>query len=169
MQKNWVDWLKQKLEDVSIHLEDSVLSSEKAIFIQPTDLLRVATILRTDPEAKFDFLHSITGIDLKSDLLAVYHIYAISRNERIILKVKIPKDHPMIDSVAHLWPSADWHEREAFDLVGILFHNHPDLRRILLPDDWEGHPLRKDYVPPDYYGEFPVPANLKDRIKRPTN
>lgn len=169
MTTDWLNWIKEKLPNIEITLEDNAIATEKALIISPSDFLQIATLLRTSPEAKFDFLHSITGVDLKNELMAVYHLYAFSRNEKLVLKVKVSKENPLIDSVVSLWPSADWHEREAYDLLGIKFHNHPDLRRILLPDDWEGHPLRKDYKQPEFYGDLPVPAQTIDRAKRPTN
>jgi NADH-quinone oxidoreductase subunit C len=76
---------------------------------------------------------------------------------KIVLKVDVPADHPRCRSVEAVWKTANWHEREAFDLYGIVFEGHPDLRRILLPDDWEGYPLRKDYQVPEYYNGMKVP------------
>jgi len=81
----------------------------------------------------------------------VYHLASLSHGHRIVLKAIVPRDDPHIASVAAIYPTANWHERETYDLMGIVFDGHPDLRRILLPDDWEGHPLRKDYVFPESY------------------
>jgi len=71
--------------------------------------------------------------------------------------VRVPKDNPHVPSVESVWKTANWHEREAYDLIGVVFDGHPDLRRILLPDDWEGHPLRKDYKVPEFYNGMKVP------------
>jgi len=75
----------------------------------------------------------------------VYHLHAVDRNERLRLKCRLPGNHAEIDSVTEVWRGANWFERETFDLFGVRFRNHPDLRRIMMPTDWEGHPLRKDY------------------------
>ena len=93
-------------------------------------------------------LSSVTAVDRDpSDprFEVVYHLHSIEHNERIRLKCRLSGENPEIDSVTSVWRSADWYEREVFDLFGIRFAGHPDLRRIMLPDDWEGHPLRKDY------------------------
>lgn len=82
---------------------------------------------------------------------AIYHLYSMKHRHRLTLRVVMERDGARVPSVAHLWPAANWHEREAYDLVGIVFDGHPDLRRILLPDDWVGHPLRKDYVVQETY------------------
>lgn len=99
----------------------------------------------------FDCLSSLTGIDRGESFEVVYHIFSYAKKETIVLKEKVEKQSPSIASVSGVWPSAIWMEREAFDLVGIKFDNHPDLRRIMLPDDWAGHPLRKDYKEADEY------------------
>ena len=89
----------------------------------------------------------------------VYHLLSISNNNRIRVKTYLNDEPPIIKSLTSLWPAANWYEREAFDLFGILFDNHPDMKRILLPQDWEGYPLRKDYVTPEYYKGMPVPKD----------
>ncbi|MCL5020911.1 MAG: NADH-quinone oxidoreductase subunit C [Bacteroidetes bacterium] len=124
-----------------------------------TDLIReVADFLSRDPDLKFDYLMSLSGVDYKDgNLGVVYHLYSIERKNRIVLKVKISKDKSDVPSVEPVWKTANWHEREAFDLFGIVFLDHPDLRRILLPDDWEGYPLRKDYKVQEYYQGMKVP------------
>ena len=86
----------------------------------------------------------------------LYHLYSIPHDIHLALKVELDRTKPEVDSVTEIWKTADWHEREAYDLLGIHFKNHPDLRRILLPDDWEGHPLRKDYVEQEKYHEIKV-------------
>lgn len=93
----------------------------------------------------------------------VYHLYSIPFNKALAVKIIVPRDHPEVPSVAHIWRTANWHEREAFDLLGIHFAGHPDLRRILLPADWEGHPLRKDYQEQSTYRGISVKY---DREKR---
>ena len=84
---------------------------------------------------------------------SVYHLYSYTYNHDLVLRVDLDRAAPKVHSVVHLWPSADWHEREAYDMLGIVYEGHPDLHRILLPEDWDGYPLRKDYVPPkEYHG-----------------
>ena len=99
-------------------------------------------------ERGFVRLSTITGVDwypTEPRFEVVYHMQAPDRSERLRLKCRVPSSDPEIDSVTEVWHGANWFERETFDLFGVRFRNHPDLRRIMLPDDWEGHPLRKDY------------------------
>ncbi|HVP45799.1 MAG TPA: NADH-quinone oxidoreductase subunit C [Bryobacteraceae bacterium] len=99
-------------------------------------------------EWKFARLSTVTAVDWYPEeprFEVVYHLHSPERNERLRLKCRLPGENPVIDSVTVVWRSANWYERETFDLFGIRFCNHPDLRRIMLPEDWEGHPLRKDH------------------------
>ena len=124
----------------------------------------VARFLRDDPRCGFNLLRCISSLDLieENKLAAIYDLCAVPRTtgdaplvcpHQFAVRVVTDRSDPHIPSVADVWEAADWHEREAFDLMGIVFDNHPDPRRILCPDDWEGHPLRKDYVfPKEYHG-----------------
>ncbi len=115
----------------------------------------IASFLLTDPELKFDFLMSVTAIDYvgQDKLAAVYDLRSFDHGHEFAVKVFCDRANPEMESVADLWPAANWHEREAFDLMGIVFTNHPDLRRILMSEDWVGHPLQKDYeFPKEYHG-----------------
>ena len=99
-------------------------------------------------DQKFVRLSTVTAVDWypqEQRFEVVYHLHAVERRERIRLKVRLPGEDPVIESVTSVWRSAGWYEREVFDLFGIRFLGHPDLRRIMMPDDWEGYPLRKDY------------------------
>ena len=114
--------------------------------------------MHQNPSTFCDYLSCITGIDNgveKGTIEVIYHIYSIPFDKHIILKVVEPrgdeKQLPSVPTVSTIWKTADWHEREAFDLLGIYFEGHPDLRRILMPNDWEGHPLRKDYKEQENY------------------
>ncbi len=127
------------------------------IKISPLHVLDVAKFLRDDDDTLFDFLSCLSGVDLKGRLAVVYHLFSMTKRHKITLRVEVPTDNPAVQSVESIWKTANWHEREAFDLYGINFVGHPDLRRILLPYDWEGHPLRKDYQVPEYYNGMKVP------------
>lgn len=97
-------------------------------------------------ETPLDCLDLISSVDHVAHLECVYHLYSFPANLYLELHVEVPRAAPVVDTVSDVWPAADWHEREAWDMMGIEFRGHPDLRRILLKDDWIGHPLRKDYV-----------------------
>lgn len=122
----------------------------------------MAQYLRREPQLDFDFLACISGVDYvaESQLCAVYELYSTKHAHWFAVKVYIDRDNPRIQTVMDLWPAADWHEREAFDLLGIIFEGHNDLRRILLPEDWQGHPLRKDYTFPREYHGIPGTTEL---------
>ena len=92
------------------------------------------------------YLSFVSAIDWPDRFEVVYHLASVNQRESVMLKVPIPKEQPAVPSVVELWSGADWHEREAYDLFGIVFDGHPDLRRIMMSGDWKGHPLRKDYV-----------------------
>jgi len=143
------------------------------IVVEPANLVEVCRFLRDDPRLKFDLLNCISGVDyLELDakkapkagyephLEVVYHLSSYTHKHRLVVKVLLPRwrdnkpgELPEAPTLTGIWPAADWHEREVFDLSGVLFTGHPDLRRILLSDDWVGHPLRKDYeFPLEYHG-----------------
>jgi NADH-quinone oxidoreductase subunit C len=120
--------------------------NEPTVWIAPASIVEVCRFLKL--EQKFIRLSAITAVDwLPADprFEVVYLLHSLVRNERLRLKCWIGENDPNIDSVTAIWRTADWYEREVFDLFGIRFRNHPDLTRILMPSDWEGHPLRKDY------------------------
>jgi NADH-quinone oxidoreductase subunit C len=130
-----------------------------AIWVASSAIAEVCRFLHADARTYFDQLSCITGIDNGPEagsLEVAYNLYSIPYNRHLMLKVQVPRNTapeplPVVPSVATIWRTADWHEREVFDLLGIAFTGHPDLRRILLPADWEGHPLRKDYREQEYY------------------
>ncbi len=128
------------------------------IVVKPDKVCEIALVLRDDERLKFDSLMCLSGLDYTGGKLGVvYHLDSIALTHKITLKVQITVDQPHVASVAQIWRCADWHEREAFDMFGIVFDGHPDLRRILMPDDWDGYPLRKDYKVPAYYNGMKVP------------
>lgn len=107
--------------------------------------------LKARDEEGFDALSCLTGTDRGDHIEVVYHLFSYMKKETRILKVRLSKESPEIASVSKVWPAADWMERETYDLVGVKFIGHPNLKRILNPDDWAGHPLRKDYREPEEY------------------
>lgn len=117
-------------------------------------ILPVCEFLWKNPATYFDSLSCLTAIDQGPDagkMEVIYTLYSIPNHLTLHLRVILDRSSPTISSVSSIWRTADWHEREAFDLLGVQFSGHPDLRRILLPEDWEGHPLRKDYVEQSKY------------------
>jgi NADH-quinone oxidoreductase subunit C len=121
---------------------------EDTLVVAPESILEICRFLKEDPEMGFDLLVDVTGIhflEREYSYEVVYHLLSLARRRRLRLRVRLGEAGE-IDSVTSIWRGADWHEREAFDLVGIRFKGHPDLRRILMPEDFEGHPLRKDFA-----------------------
>lgn len=121
---------------------------ELTIFIRREKLRRVCEFLRDDPALVFKFLADLTATDHYPNeprFETVYHLLSIQNTERLRLKVRLPGDDPRVESMVAVWTAANAYEREVFDLFGIQFEGHPFLRRILMPEEWEGHPLRKDY------------------------
>ncbi len=142
--------------------------SDPWLNVEAAQIAKVAKFLRDDPELLFDFLNELTVVDYlppadkklaaavgDERLEVVYHLSSLTRHKRLTLKVTTPRlvegALPEIPTVSKVWKTADWHEREAYDLFGVTFAGHPNLQRILCPDDWQGHPLRKDYQSPLEY------------------
>ncbi len=117
----------------------------------PASFADVALFLRDDPGMRFDSLMCLSGVDAKDRFAVACHLHSTVHRHAIGLKAFLPKENPSLPSVDAVWPAANFMEREAYDLFGIVFKGSKDLRRILLPEDWEGHPLRKDYKYPDSY------------------
>ncbi len=131
--------------------------SDSYINVEAEKLLDVCFELRDNPDFAFDYLMCLSGVEFQEQLMVVYHLCSMSKNHKVVLKASLPKDNLKISSVERVWRSADWHEREAYDLFGIIFEGHHNLIRILLPYDWEGYPLRKDYKEPETYHGIKVP------------
>ena len=167
----FVDQLKQKFGDkiAGADLENV----DPWIVVTADGIVEVCKYLRDEPSLAFDYLNSITGVDYlhtdqkkaaKADwqphTQVVYHLFSMKHKHSLVLKVMLPRwkddiegELPELASVADIWSTADWHERELYDLSGVKFTGHPNLRRILCPEDWVGHPLRKDYeMPLEYHG-----------------
>lgn len=153
--------------------EKNLEAIDPYVVVAPEDLVDVCRFLRDDPDLRFEILNCISGVDycepdpkkapkagFEPHMEVVYHLSSFAHRHRFVLKLMLPrwKDDvegrlPEVPSVTSIWPAAEWHEREVYDLSGIWFTGHPDLRRILLAEDWVGHPLRKDYeFPLEYHG-----------------
>ena len=159
--------LKNEFNDAIVNF-DKDTPTEPIISVDPLQIKNVGLFLRDNPDLKFDSLMVLSGVDdangtkvkdedgtdsISGGTLSVYyHLHSVYLKHKITLKVSAPRENPQVESVESVWKTADWHEREAYDLIGINFLNHPDLRRIMMPYDWEaGHPLRKDYKNPEFY------------------
>ncbi len=165
------DRLKKKFGDLVVSANTT--NVDPWLEVKPEGLVQICEYLKTDPECQFNFLNCITVVDYfepdpkkaakagwEPHLEVVYHLSSVTKKHSLVLKVMLPRwkdgvvgQIPDVPSVAGVWRTADWHERETFDLSGVNFVGHPDLRRILCPEDWVGYPLRKDYeMPLEYHG-----------------
>ena len=138
----------------------SKIDNSSAYLVDNDSWKDVSEYIKNDKNMLFDYLMSISAYDLgESEIFGIaYNFYSTSLKQYLEIRIEIDSNTD-IESIAHLWRAADWHEREAYDLMGVKFKNHPDMKRILLPEDWEGHPLRKDYKTPEYYNGMPVPKD----------
>ncbi|MBI3590741.1 MAG: NADH-quinone oxidoreductase subunit C [Candidatus Melainabacteria bacterium] len=116
--------------------------------LETKDLVTACNLLKESPETKFDFLVLITSTDMKKGYQSIYTLHSTKTKKSLRIKITMPKNNPIVPTVSHIWSTADWYEREAFDMMGIIYTGHPNLKRILNPENWEGYPLRKDYIPP---------------------
>ena len=165
--------LKEKFGEAVIELKTDK-PVEPFVIVDPLAVDKIAFFLRDENELKFDSLMNLSGVDdangdkvkdehgletINGGTLSVYyHLESTSLKHKFTLRVSTNREKPEVVTVTEVWKGADWHEREAFDMYGIIFLNHPDLRRILMPYDWEyGYPLRKDYKNPEFYQGMKVP------------
>jgi NADH-quinone oxidoreductase subunit C len=150
-------------EKLKSEFNDSILelkaegNSDPFINVKPENLINICLFLRNDENLLFDYLSCLSGMDYKTGLGVVYNLYSFTFGHKITLKVVVDKNNPVVPSIEKVWKSANWHEREAFDLIGVKFDGHPNLIRILCPYDWDGHPLQKDYKTPEVYHGMKVP------------
>ena len=139
LQREHPEWLREVI----------IAFGETTIVVPREHLVEACTFLKTSPETRFDFLADICGADRGVEeeprFEVNYHLFSTTKYHRVRLKVLLNEDDTHVPTVTGVWKTANWHERETFDLFGVIFDGHPDLRRILLPDDWQGHALRKDF------------------------
>jgi len=155
--------LRTAYGEAILEFQDALL--DPVVVVRPEKLHAVCRFLRDDPVLRFDTLRLVTGIDRPPETIEiVYHLLSLTQHHGIRLRVRLAREDPLVISLQDLWPTANWHERETYDLLGVRFSGHPNLRRLLLPPDWVGHPLRKDYVrPAEYHG---IPTDRKTALER---
>ncbi|CUR54516.1 NADH-quinone oxidoreductase subunit C [metagenome] len=165
----WFDLVADAIEG-TMGLEKVVVHRNEITFhVRRQDLPAIATLLRDDPTLRFEFCAGVSGVhypdDIGRELHAVYHLLSMTHNRRIRLEVTCPDADPHIPSIVGIYPTNDWHERETWDFFGIIFDGHPALTRVLMPDDWPGHPQRKDYplggIPVEYKGGTVPPPDQR--------
>jgi NADH-quinone oxidoreductase subunit C len=158
--------LREQFPEVEIRRQEGDAVRDFTLIVPEDRLVEITTFLRDDPELAFTMLVSVTGVDyLPRDprFEVVYHLLSIPKNARLVLKVMVREEDPRVPTLTGVWPTANWHERETYDFYGIVFTGHPDLTRILLPEEWVGWPLRKDS--PLGYQEVAFTHNTPDREK----
>ncbi len=161
------DELERALPDFGDAVERVVVDrGELTLHVKRGRIVEVCTTLRDEPALRFEMCSGVSGVhypsEARRELHAAYHLQSVTHNRRIRLEVACPDADPHIPSVVSIYPTADWHERETYDFFGLIFDDHPSLTRIEMPDDWKGHPQRKDYplggIPVEYRGaEVPPP------------
>ena len=137
-----VSWNSQAIEGAKFDRE------EMTIYVERSVIREACALLRDDAGCPFNYLSDVTCVDWypsEPRFEVIYHLLSIANRERVRLKVRLSGNAPSLDSVTPVWPAANYFEREVFDLFGVRFNGHPYLRRLLMPENWEGHPLRKDY------------------------
>jgi len=159
--------IKEKFPDEVLEIKE--FREQVSVLLKKGRILDICKYLHDDPELCFDYLVDLCGADYaesKQKLEVIYHLYSISNEHAIRLKAEVPAINPEIDSVTSVWTGVNWHERECYDMFGIIFKGHPDLRRILMPEDWDGYPLRKDYPVEGQDEEWRGFKAVLDRSKR---
>jgi NADH-quinone oxidoreductase subunit C len=151
---------KLKNEFTSIDFEVSDFRNELTLKLPKENIVEICSFIKTDSELEFVYCEDITAVDWAkrtNRFTVVYHIYSFKNNFRIRLKADVDESDCNIDSVSSVWKAANWQERETYDMYGIKFNNHPDLRRMYMPEEFEYHPLRKDFPLMGIPGSIPLP------------
>ena len=149
-----------KFIELNAASKSSRIENTEALLALPENWNEVSTLLKNESDLDFDYLMCISSYDKGDGKIygVAYNLFSTTKNHYLEVRVET-EEGKSIPSVVSLWQTANWHEREAYDMMGIQFDGHPDLKRILLSDDWEGHPLRKNFKEPDYYHGMPVPKD----------
>lgn len=136
-----------KEQGINVQPQPESANVVETMIVNKNDLLKACEILKEHDEASFDLLVSVSAVDKIKDKIieSVYHLFSTKYHHKVVLKVLLNRKDPVVPSVISFWGTADWHERECYDLMGVVFENHPNLERLLMPADWIGFPLRKDY------------------------
>lgn len=151
------DLLKEQFGDAVLEVKPEAVV-DPSIALAPAKLADICRFLRDDARLQFNYMMCQSGVDYNNGTLgSIYHLSSMKLGHKIVLRVVVSKDDPTVPSVTSIWGAANWMERETYDLLGIVYQGHPDLRRILLPYDWEGFPLRKDYKVPEFYNGMKIP------------
>jgi NADH-quinone oxidoreductase subunit C len=158
MNSKIVDALKSRFGDQTV--EATEFRDELTVVVPTEKIVEVCRFLRDDPALKFDLLADLCGLDMYTPVkrfAVVYNLYSLSHKHRIRLKIFTEEEDPKVPTVTGIWGTANWHERETYDMFGIVFEGHPDLRRVYMPDEFEHHPLRKDFPLMGIPGSLPLP------------
>ena len=153
------------LEKLTLQFKDSLLSvgefrGELTVVVKKADIVPVCEFLKKDPDLRFDLLEDLCGVDMYTPIerfQVVYHIYSLKNKFRLRLKVALDEGDLKVPTVSGIWSTANWHEREVYDMFGIVFDGHPDLRRLYMPEEFEYFPLRKDFPLMGIPGSLPLP------------
>jgi NADH-quinone oxidoreductase subunit C len=159
--------LREALPDVLLDVKQ--FRDETTLIVDPERVVETAQFLRDTTGLVYNFLSDISAVDYWPETTRPerfglsYHLYSMLYNRRIRVKVYVPEDDPVVPTMTGVWPGANWLEREVFDMMGIRFDGHPDMRRVLMPDDWQGHPQRRDY--PLGYEQVQFSFNVEEALK----
>ena len=150
-----IKFIESKVAGKSFRIE-----GKEALIVSPDNWIEVSTFIKNESDLDFDYLMCISSYDKGDGKIygVAYNLFSTTKNHYLEVRIET-EDGKSIPSIVSLWQTANWHEREAYDMMGIQFEDHPDLKRILLSDDWEGHPLRKNFKEPNYYHGMPVPKD----------
>ena len=162
------DRIKERFPEEVLGVQE--FRGQVSVTVKKGRILDIFRYLHDDPDLFLDYLVDVCGVDYlgkkETRFEVVYHLYSMKHRHALRVKAEVGDDNPSIDSVVPIWAGANWHEREAYDMYGIIFEGHPDLRRVLLPEDWEGYPLRKDYPLKGPEKEWPGFLEVLDKARR---
>jgi NADH-quinone oxidoreductase subunit C len=147
--KEIYELLKSRFKDRVLEYHEP--PKDAFIIVDAAAIAEIAVFLRDNEQLLMDSLMCLSGVDYNDKLSVAYHLFSTKKLHKTVIKATTPKDNPSVQTVSDVWPAANAYEREVYDLLGINFEGHPNMKRILMPDDWEGYPLRKDYKFPESY------------------